>query len=305
MLAIIIPYYKLAFFEAALQSLANQTDKRFRVYIGDDASPEDCSTVLKQFEGHFDFKYHRFETNVGGTSLSQQWERCIELLDEDEKWFMILGDDDYLSENVVAEFYENYPEINEKSYVVRYATKVINQIDNVLSEVYTNPLFELGIEYISRKINGKTRGSLSEFVFNKKEFLKYKFTNYPSAFYSDDKIVLDLSAKKNIFSINEAIVFVRISSESLSGQTEKVNDKLFLARFQFYQYLIKNKLNFLDKFTRKIIIEKVLNHAIHNKEKQLSLFVILYFKSILLWDFNFFLKINKKYIKMVLGRSVD
>lgn len=38
MLAIIIPYYKFTFFEATLQSLANQTDQRFKVYIGDDAS---------------------------------------------------------------------------------------------------------------------------------------------------------------------------------------------------------------------------------------------------------------------------
>ena len=43
MLAIIIPYFKLLFFEETLQSLAIQTDKRFKVYIGDDASPEDPS----------------------------------------------------------------------------------------------------------------------------------------------------------------------------------------------------------------------------------------------------------------------
>lgn len=43
MLAIVIPYYKLTFFEETLQSLANQSDKRFKVYIGDDASPEDRS----------------------------------------------------------------------------------------------------------------------------------------------------------------------------------------------------------------------------------------------------------------------
>lgn len=305
MLAIIIPYYKLAFFEPTLQSLANQTNKQFKVYIGDDASPEDCSLVLKKFDGSFDFKYHRFETNKGGESLSQQWERCIKLLDESKKWFMILGDDDYLSENVVDEFYRNYAEIEKSSYVVRFASKVINMIDNSQSDLYTNPLFESGIAYVSRKINEKTRGSLSEFVFNKKEFLKYKFTNYPSAFYSDDKIVLDLATKKNIFSINNAIVFVRISPESLSGQTQKVNDKLFLARFQFFQHLIKNKFKYLDNFTRKIIIEKLVNHAIINKGKYLSLFVILYFKSILIYDFNFFLKVNKKYIKSLLGRSIE
>jgi hypothetical protein len=35
MLAIVIPYYKRTFFEETLQSLANQTDKRFQVFIGD------------------------------------------------------------------------------------------------------------------------------------------------------------------------------------------------------------------------------------------------------------------------------
>ena len=54
MLAIIIPYYKLTFFEATLQSLAYQTDKRFKVYIGDDDSPEDCTVLLQKFEGQFE-----------------------------------------------------------------------------------------------------------------------------------------------------------------------------------------------------------------------------------------------------------
>jgi len=55
MLAIVIPYYKLTFFEATLQSLADQTDKRFKVYIGDDASPENPSRLLERYQGKFDF----------------------------------------------------------------------------------------------------------------------------------------------------------------------------------------------------------------------------------------------------------
>ena len=106
MLAIIIPYYKLTFFKATLQSLANQTNKCFKVYIGDDASQEDCNSLLQQFEGQFDFKYYRFKNNLGGTSLTQQWERCIELSDNEE-WLMILGDDDVLGDGCVASFYRN------------------------------------------------------------------------------------------------------------------------------------------------------------------------------------------------------
>ena len=103
MLAIIIPYFKLTFFEATLDSLANQTDQRFKVYIGNDASLENPADLLEKYKGKFDFEYHRFEENLGGISLTQQWERCIKL-SNDEEWFMILGDDDYLSKNVVSEF---------------------------------------------------------------------------------------------------------------------------------------------------------------------------------------------------------
>lgn len=55
MLAAQIPYFKLAFFEETLQSLANQSDKRFKVYIGDDASPESPKNLLNHYQGKFDF----------------------------------------------------------------------------------------------------------------------------------------------------------------------------------------------------------------------------------------------------------
>ncbi|WP_432222969.1 glycosyltransferase family A protein [Flavobacterium sp. TMP13] len=98
MLAIVIPYYKLAFFEATLQSLTDQTDKRFKVYIVADASPSSPSVLLEKFRGSIDFVYHRFETNLGRSSLTKQWDRCI-ALSTNEEWIMILGDDDIFRNN--------------------------------------------------------------------------------------------------------------------------------------------------------------------------------------------------------------
>ncbi len=109
MLAIIIPYYKLTFFEDTLESLANQTNQDFKVYIGDDASPDNPTDLLNRYKGKFDFHYHRFQTNLGGKSLTQQWDRCIGL-SASEQWIMILGDDDFLSNSVVASFYEKQQE---------------------------------------------------------------------------------------------------------------------------------------------------------------------------------------------------
>jgi GT2 family glycosyltransferase len=105
MLAIVIPYFKRTFFEATLQSIANQTDKRFKVYIGDDSSPENPVDLLEHYKGAFDFDYRRFKHNLGGVSLVKQWERCIAMTKEEE-WVMILGDDDVLGTNVVETLHE-------------------------------------------------------------------------------------------------------------------------------------------------------------------------------------------------------
>jgi glycosyltransferase involved in cell wall biosynthesis len=107
MLAIVIPYFKVTFFEETINSLAGQTNKNFKVYIGDDASPECPKKILKEFESKLNFKYQKFENNLGSISLVQQWNRCIDLI-EDEEWIMILGDDDFLEETVVENWYKNY-----------------------------------------------------------------------------------------------------------------------------------------------------------------------------------------------------
>ena len=73
MLAIVIPYYKINFFEKTLSSLAQQTDQRFQVYIGDDESPVPPTELLEKYQGKFSFTYKRFKDNLGSVSLVKQW----------------------------------------------------------------------------------------------------------------------------------------------------------------------------------------------------------------------------------------
>jgi hypothetical protein len=42
-----------------------KTDKRFKVYIGNDASDEDPTQLLEKFQNQFDFEYQYYETNLG------------------------------------------------------------------------------------------------------------------------------------------------------------------------------------------------------------------------------------------------
>jgi glycosyltransferase involved in cell wall biosynthesis len=254
MLAIVIPYYKLTFFEATLQSLANQTDKRFKVYIGDDASPESSSDLLAKFHGKFDFMYYRFGTNIGGTSLVKQWERCI-ALSADEQWIMILGDDDVLGENVVEQFYVHLPEFQSKSNVVRYASQLVYELEKTKSKIFINPVWESSTDAFYRKFKRIAMSSLSEYIFSRKAFEKYGFHDYPLAWNSDDHAWLDFCEDKRIYSINESVIFPRMSSENITGRRDNMalKNKSSIA---FYHFLIQEKLRHFTRYQSIKIVRK-------------------------------------------------
>jgi len=246
MLAIVIPYYKIQFFEATLRSLANQTDKRFTVYIGDDASPDDPSEVLQQFSGQFPFEYHRFETNRGGTSLVRQWDRCVDLIREEE-WIMILGDDDVLSDNTIASWYGHYEQFKGKTNVVKFASKIIFQETDRISDPFLHPVWEKATDSFFKKTTALTRSSLSEYIFTKRAYTTYGFYDYPLAWYSDDRAWIDFSEQKNIYTINESFVFIRFSEMNISGRQDNTVLKKKAKEQFFGDYILKKVALFSKK----------------------------------------------------------
>lgn len=253
MLAIIIPYYKLTFFKETLESLGNQTDKRFKVYIGDDASPENPVDLLEKYRGKFDFVYHRFENNLGGTSLTQQWERCV-ALSENEEWIMILGDDDLLGENVVEEFYRNLSEIKREGVnVVRYATKIDDEKKQNLSQLYLHPKLEKATDFFYRRLVNQTRSSLSEYVFKRSIYKKYGFYDYDLAWHSDDRAWFDFSEFKYIYSINTSYVIFRLSEFNISRGNFKTRQKQE-SSLKFYKYIINKHLFKFKNYQKKALL---------------------------------------------------
>lgn len=276
MLAIIIPYYKVIFFEKTLASLAQQTDKRFKVYIGDDASPENPTYLLESYKGQFDFVYHRFEENLGRISLTQQWERCI-ALSRDEDWIMILGDDDYLDENVVEEFYNNIEIFKDKANIVRFASKIFRQESNLFSETYTHPIWERASDSYFRKFQFLTMSSLSEYIFKRESYDKFKFKEFPLAWYSDDMAWLEFSDNQKIYTINEAVVVFRFSNYNISGKEDNIVAKEE-AKFLFYKKLIKSQLHLFDVFQRKKIVLAFGLTAIAQKRLNFTVFSMVALK---------------------------
>lgn len=299
MLAIVIPYYKITFFEFTLQSLANQTDKRFKVYIGDDASLHNPSALLEKYQGKFEFMYHRFEENLGSISLVKQWERCIALT-QNEDWLMILGDDDVLGETVVASWHENYELFNEKSKVIRFASIMIIEETQKFTEIYTHPIWEKATDAFMRKFRNTTRSSLSEYIFSRSTYNKYGFYNYPLAWNSDDRAWLDFSDNKPIYTINESVVFFRLSGYNISGKQDNIDVKN-LSVIKFYKYLLLTKLKYYKKH-EKLRFIRTYENAIKNSRNinLLEWFFLLYF-NLIIFEYIPFKKFAKRCLKSLLN----
>ncbi len=299
MLAIIIPYYKMVYFEKTLKALAAQTDQRFHVYIGDDASPDDPNALLEKFTESFPMTYHRFENNLGGISLTGQWERCLALAGNEE-WVTFLGDDDILQDNFVAAFYAHLDNIVEKKcHVVRYASVVIDQHDVPFTKIYTHPELELPSDFLIRRIQGKTRSSMSEYIFSKQAVERIKFKNLPLAWYADVLGVYEFSCGTCIYSINDSVVQFRYSGENISSRTD--NHKLKNeGSFAFYYHMLKHHKNDFDVSQRDIILNRLEKTFLDNKRNAYfwSRFTILYWSDLYFKRyFLFLLKVFRSTLK--------
>ncbi|TQI71543.1 hypothetical protein JM79_2483 [Gramella sp. Hel_I_59] len=292
MLAIVIPYYKIDFFEETLKSLSNQENKDFHVYIGNDASKDDPSHLISKYECYLSITYKRFEKNFGSRDLTAQWDRCINMIG-DESWIMILGDDDCLGPDTVISFYRCNKDIEENSKLVRFASKILFS-DGSSSEVYKHPKLENAGESFLRRYYGQTRSSLSEYIFFRPSYEKYGFYNYPLAWHSDDRAWLEFSEGKPIYSINEAIVYFRHSNLHITGRDDNLKAK-DLSSMGFYKYLSKKK-NF-SKEHRLLFARNFERYARKNGQLGSIKWLQLIYIYMLSFDTTAFIKLLKRILK--------
>ena len=67
----------------------------------------------------------------------------------------------------------------------------------------------------------ETIASLSEHVFLRTVYEKYKFNDFPLAWHSGDQAWFDFVENLPIYSINETAIYIRISNESITGKKKQ------------------------------------------------------------------------------------
>lgn len=264
-LAVVIPYYNIDYFDKTMLSLACQIDKRFKVYIGNNNSPDDPEKVLKNYRDKLDIIYKEFNNERNPVTLSEQLLQCI-LMISDEEWFMILGDDDILEPNVISDFYRHLPQINKNQInVVKYSTILINMNDDLISTIYRYNQIENSIDLYVKKTKNRSRSSLSEHIFRTNQFIKHKIPFYSLAWHTDDMMILLYSNFDKIYCISDSVVVIRISGKNISSWENKYKREKTEASIFFYFELItryneKFNIEELKIFYRHLIFSMLDNY---------------------------------------------
>lgn len=185
-LAIIIPAYKAYFFREVLDSIVNQNNRNFTVYVGDDASPDDLESIVADYKDKLDLVYYRFDRNLGGVDLVAHWERCINLSDEPLVW--LFSDDDLMPADGVDRVMKAVQVYGESKVFFRFPLSIVNASGEVK---YSNPPFEKdkisGYEFLLDKLSGKISSAACEYVFSRDVWTHTGgFVRFPLAWCSDD-----------------------------------------------------------------------------------------------------------------------
>jgi len=264
-LAIVIPYYKIDFFEETIKSVASQKDKNFSLYIGNDNSPDDPLPIIKKYLEDDEYKYFYYEENLGGKNLALQWERILENVKEE--WFQILGDDDELPENFVESFYNSITQLDEQGInVIKFPVKIIDENNNLIRQFSFGKNLINRYKFLISKINHSALSSLSENIFRTKSFLKYKIQQFPLAWHSDDCMIFEYAENDRILYCEDTFVFVRMSEKNISSMINNSSLKE-TATDEFYTYIISNYYRKFSSSQKNIILKNLKKHFYYTQHK--------------------------------------
>lgn len=235
-LAIVIPAYKSRFLRQALESIAQQTDKRFKVYVGDDASPDNIKQICDNFTHSLDLVYTRFNENLGHNSLVAHWNRCIEV--SSEPWIWLFCDDDIMEPRCVEMCYKTIDLEREQFRVLRFNTLTIDDDGEITRINPPHPLTESGTQFIYHRLKGERLSYVSEYIFSRESYIENEgMIDFPIAWCSDDASWLAFSKNYGILTIQEADVFWRRGAYNITTSGAKNQNERIDAAFKFVGWL--------------------------------------------------------------------
>lgn len=239
-LAVVIPAYKSRYFSQTLESLASQTDSRFNVYVGDDCSPEDLESIVGEYRNRLNLVYRRFPENLGSSDLVSHWNRCLDMV-QDEEYVCMFSDDDIMEQDCVSSFYSCI-EDDTRYDVYHFDLTVIGPDGNIISTPASYPDVISSEEFFRQLYTYRIDARMPEFVFRTSALRSSGFVNFDLAFRSDNATVMSVGRPRGIRTVrgDRAHVLWRNSGINVSASSDIVKIRRMVdASICFYNWVEK------------------------------------------------------------------
>jgi glycosyltransferase involved in cell wall biosynthesis len=258
----LIPVIRTTYLHQTIHSLLTQTYKDFKVIVLDDSFENNVQQIINSFDDGR-IKYYRTKGGVGVKDPTLSWNYGLQLIHS--SYFILVGDDDYLSENYLYEIEKLIKEYPESS-LFRTRLVIVDSENKKMLYGWPLPVREYWDEYLYfRNMFGRSH-STTEFCI-KTDSLKSSggYISQPSAIGSDDLTYLLLSLKSPIISTNNAYAYWRRHGTNASMVVNYTDynlalKKLFLEEEEIIKLNIPN-----------IIPKDLLLKSIHNKANTYSI----------------------------------
>jgi glycosyltransferase involved in cell wall biosynthesis len=237
-LAIVLPAYRVRFLREALASLEAQTSHDFRLYVFDDASPDDIASVVNEFRARLPLEYHRFDDNLGGKSLVAHWHRCIART-QGEPWIWLFSDDDIAAPTCAQVFLDAIARDQNPSDLWRFDLEFIDEAGDVTHTCAPHPLFETAAELLENVLVPRGRDwRAPDHIFSRRVYEKSGgFVDFPNAIFSDTVTWIKFSSLTGVKTLRGPKLSWRFSGSNTTSHSFKRQRHIAKPLFMFHQWV--------------------------------------------------------------------
>ena len=232
--------------------MANQSDQRFTVYVGDDQSPENIREIVEQYQQILSIRYTRFKHNLGSQSLASQWSRSIRL--SHEPWVWLFSDDDTMEPECVASFYQALKETNSQYDLYRFNTNMIDRQGHLIKRSPDHAPLESAREFVIKRLRFQKISTACEYIFARSAFDRAEgMVELPLAWCSDDASWVAFTNEKPIYTIAGPRANWRWSGVNISSITTHYRQGKVEALFQYLRWVNQRLFNHHEIMVKPLI----------------------------------------------------
>lgn len=215
LVSIAIPAYKRKWLKEAINSALSQDYPNIEVIIVDDHSPQNLKEVVNPFLADKRVSYYYNEINIGGKSVANNWNKCLEYAKGE--FFVLLCDDDVLMPNFVSELLKlsyKYPKCN----IFHGKRLLYHEKTDSLESTESWPEYESLSDFHKNKKKSKRKHTITEFLYRTTCIKKKKYIAFPVGYFSDDATILEIVSIGGIASSQTPLAKIRINDERISAE---------------------------------------------------------------------------------------